>query len=97
MDGDFITVPKSEVLPNEIFYVAVYCENNCSYDLIASIEQETEILANEFHRTLLLNDRAKIYRYSHSDSRVEELEFVAFSPEMEEFKMYVTKGIIIYN
>ena len=81
---------------NDIFYISVYCENNCSFDLIASLLSEIEIQTDIVYAAYLMNDNEKIYKYSHSDDSIYSLEIDAFSSTMNDFKMYVTIGIITF-
>ena len=80
----------------EVFYVAIYCEANCSYNLIANLVSELELKPNTITKVILQGNRENIFKYTHNDTSINSLDIFAFSHTMAEFKMYVTLSIYYY-
>ena len=41
--NDILSIPKSEISPNEKFYIGMYCQFKCKYKLKAYLSEEIEI------------------------------------------------------
>jgi len=93
MLGDLVVIPGAQIMPGSSFYVAIYCESNCSYDLIVNLVSEFEVSPNVLYRVVILGDRESVFKYTHKNNTdVESIEIDAFSDTMTGFKMYVTRS-----
>ena len=48
-----INIPKSEIISGVIFYIGVFCERKCNYEIVAKLENEYEIVDGVVYQTFI--------------------------------------------
>lgn len=76
---------------DEVFYIGVYCERKCNYELLVRLEEEFEIDTGVVYKAFLIKEDTLSFRLK-SKSEYQELEIAAFSPKMGFFRLYVKPG-----
>jgi len=76
------------VFQDEIFYIGVYCEKKCNFELLAKLEEEFEIQDGIMYKAFIAKEDALSFRLKTKPD-YEEIEIVAFSPTMGAFKIFV--------
>ena len=91
-DGeDVISIPNSYVKTGETFYISVFCEEKCSYQLLTRLEEETEIFVGDMYRAWIVKNDELSFKLK-IDSSFEELDIVAYSKTLGFFKLLVREN-----
>ena len=90
--NDILTIPSYEVESNEIFYVCMYCQYKCRYELNSYLAQEIPIQVGKYYDVTLSRKAAMSYSlYVPSNNKGEELNVVANNPSLKNFRIYMAK------
>ena len=89
--NDILTIPSEEVKPGEIFYVAMFCEYKCRYELNSYLAREVEIQLGQIYSISLDQKTSLSYYINIPKDDFEELNLVATSPNLKSFKVFMSK------
>lgn len=73
---------------DEVFYISVFCEEKCAYEVLVKLEDEHEIEIGSLYRAWILKDDELSFKIK-VNRNFEELDIVAFSPTLGPFKLLV--------
>lgn len=86
-----INIPKSEVNAGDTFYVGIYCEKKCKYELLAKLENEFQIFEGAMYQAYIEKEASIAFKIQ-SRPDFDEMEIVAFAQGLGNFRMYVGKN-----
>ena len=89
--NDILTIPSDEVKPGEIFYVAMFCEYKCRYELNSYLTEEIEIQIGKVNSVTLPQQSSLSYYVNIPKDNYEEFNLVATSPNLKSFKIFMSK------
>jgi len=88
--NDILTIPAEEVKPNEIFYIAMFCEFKCRYELNSYLADEVEIEIGKINSIILTQKSSLSYYINIPKDNYEEFNLVATSPNLKSFKIFMS-------
>ena len=90
--NDILTIPSYAVEPNEVFYVCMYCQYKCRYELYSYISTEAPAEVGKYY-DVTLSKRASIsYNlFVPENSKQEDLYVVANNPSLKNFRIFMAK------
>ena len=89
--NDILTIPSEEVKPGEIFYIGMYCEFKCRYELNSYLTEELEIEIGKINSITLKDHSSISYYINIPKENYEEFNLVATSPNLRSFKIFMSK------
>ena len=90
--NDILTIPRYALDKNEIFYIGLYCERKCNYELNAYLSNEIEIELGRIYYIKIPKKSSQSYFIKIApDLNYEELNVVANCPSMKSFKIFMSK------
>ena len=89
--NDILTIPSEEVKPDEIFYIGMYCEFKCRYELNSYLTEELEIEIGKINSITLKDHSSISYYINIPKENYEEFNLVATSPNLRSFKIFMSK------
>ncbi len=89
--NDILSIPSSEVNPNDIFYIGMYCQFSCKYKLKAYLSEEIEIEIGKMYSIEMKRKSSLNYILKIPNQEYKELNVISNSNGMEEFKIYMSK------
>ena len=89
--SDILTIPSSEVNVNDTFYIGMYCQYSCKYELKAYLSEEVEIEIGKIY-FIHLNKRSSLnYEIKIPEkSNFKELNIISNSNSFTEYKIFVS-------
>ena len=90
--NDILTIPKYSLKPNDIFFIGMYCQHRCNYELKAYLSNEIEIELGKIYYIKIPKKSTQSY-FIHIPPKLkyEELNVIANSPELKSFKIFMSK------
>ena len=90
--NDILTIPSYAVEPNEVFYVCMYCQYKCRYELNSYLSKEAPAEIGKYY-DITLSKRAAInyVLYVPENPKEEELNVVANNPSLKNFRIFMAK------
>ena len=88
--NDILTIPAEEVKPNEVFYIAMFCEFKCRYELNSYLADEVEIEIGKINSIILTQKSSLSYYINIPKDNYEEFNLVATSPNLKSFKIFMS-------
>ena len=89
--NDILTIPSEEVGGDEEFFITMYCEYKCRYELNSYLAEEVEIEIGKIN-TVSLSPRSSLSYYLNiGPEDFDELNLVATSPNLKNFKIFMSK------
>ena len=90
--NDILTIPSYAVEPNEVFYVCMYCQYKCRYELYSylSIEAPAEI-GKYYDITLSKKASISYVLFVPENDKGEDLYVVANNPSLKNFRIFMAK------
>ena len=88
--NDILTIPSEEVKSGEIFYIAMYCEHKCRYELNSYLANEVEIVIGKVNSVILTQKSSLSYFINIPNENYEEFNLVATSPNLKNFKIFMS-------
>ena len=89
--NDILTIPSEEVKPGEIFYIAMYCEYKCRYELNSYLTKEIEIQIGKINSVTLPQRSSLSYYINIPKQNYEEFVLIATSPNLKSFKIFMAR------
>ena len=90
--NDILSIPKSEISPNEKFYIGMYCQFKCKYKLKAYLSEEIEINIGKMYSIEMNKKSVLNYVIKVPDENYNELNVIATSNDLEEFKIFMNQN-----
>ena len=90
--NDILSIPKSEVSPNETFYIGMYCQFKCKYKLKSYLSEEIEIDIGKMYSVEMNKKSTLNYYIKVPDKNYNELNVIATSNGLEEFKIFMNQN-----
>ena len=90
--NDILSIPKSEISPNETFYIGMYCQFKCKYKLKAYLSEEIEINIGKMYSIEMNKKSVLNYCIKIPDKNYNELNVIATSNGLEEFKIFMNQN-----
>ena len=89
--NDILSIPAEEVKPGDIFYIGMFCEVQCRYELNSYLTEELQIDIGKIN-TVTLKDKTSISYYVNiPKENFEEFNIVATSPNLRSFKIFMSQ------
>ena len=89
--NDILTIPAEEVGGGEEFFVTMYCEYKCRYELNSYLAEEVEIEIGKINTVTISQKSSLSYYINIGEQDFEELNLVATSPNLKNFKIFMSK------
>ena len=90
--NDILTIPSEEVKPGEVFYVGMYCEFKCRYELNSYLADEVEVEIGKVYSITLKQKSSLSYYVNIPKNEYDEFNLVATSPNLKSFKIFMSKN-----
>ena len=90
--NDILTIPSYAVEPDEVFYVCMYCQYKCRYELSSYLSNEAPAELGKYYDITLSNRASISYTlYVPENEKKEELYVVANNPSLKNFRIFMAK------
>ena len=89
--NDILSIPNDQVGPNEEFYISMFCEFKCRYELNSYLAEEIELEIGKIQTVTLSGLSSVSYFINIGNDNFEELNLVATSPNLKNFKIFMSK------
>ena len=90
--NDILTIPSYAVEPEEVFYVCMYCQYKCRYELNSYISNEAPAEVGKYYDITLSNKASISYAlYVPKNPLDEDLNVVANNPSLKNFRIFMAK------
>ena len=90
--NDILTIPSYEVESNEVFYVCMYCQYKCRFELNSYLSNEAPAEVGKFYEINLSRKSSISYAlYVPSNTNEEELTVIAHNPSLKNFRIFMAK------
>ena len=89
--NDILTIPAEEIKSEETFYIGMYCEYKCRYELNSYLTEELEIEIGKISSIVLSKKSFINYFINIPKDNYEEFNLVATSPNLKSFKIFMSK------
>ena len=91
--NDILTIQSNEVKKEDIFYICMYCEKKCRYELYSYLSKEASLDIGKYYTISLTKKSSMSYAlYIPENKDKEELNVVANNPSLKNFRIYMAKG-----
>ena len=90
--NDILSIPSEEVSPGETFYIGMYCEYKCRYELNAYLAEEIEIEIGKINSVTLTQKSTMSYFIKIPNEDYDEFNLVATSPNLKSFKIFMNRN-----
>jgi len=90
--NDILTIPSEEVKSGEVFYIGMYCEFKCRYELNSYLADEVEVKIGRVYSIALKKKSSLSYYINIPKDEYEEFNLVATSPNLKSFKVFMSKN-----
>ena len=88
--NDILTIPADEVRGGEEFYISMFCEFKCRYELNSYLAEEVEIEIGKINTATLSSMSSLSYYINIGNENFEELNLIATSPNLQNFKIFMS-------
>ena len=90
--NDILTIPSYAVNKEEIFYICMYCQYKCRYELYSYLSKEAQAEIGKYYTLTLTKKSSVSYAlYVPENSNKEELNFVTHNPSLKNFRVFMAK------
>ena len=90
--NDILTIPSDEVKGGEEFYIGMFCEYKCRYELNSYLAEEVEIEIGKINSVTLSGFSSVSYYINIGKENFDELNVIATSPNLKNFKIFMSKS-----
>ena len=88
--NDILTIPADEVRGGEEFFISMFCEFKCRYELNSYLAEEVEIEIGKINTVTLSRMSSVSYYINIGNENYEELNLIATSPNLQNFKIFMS-------
>ena len=85
--NDILTIPAEEVGGGEEFFITMFCEYKCRYELNSYLAEEVEVEIGKINTVTLSKKSSVSYYINIGPEDFDELNLVATSPNLKNFKI----------
>ena len=90
--NDILTIPSYAVDKEEIFYVCMYCQYKCRYELYSYLSKEAPAVVGKYYTFTLTKKSSLSYAlYVPENQNKEELNVIANNPSFKNFRIFMAK------
>ena len=90
--NDILTIPSYAVDKEETFYICMYCQYKCRYELYSYLSREAPAEIGKYYSITLTKKSSISYAlYVPENKDREELNVVANNPTLKNFRIYMAK------
>ena len=90
--NDILTIPSYAVEPDEVFYICMYCQYKCRYELNSYLSHEAPVEIGKYYDITLSNKASISYILFVPDNpKGEELNVIATNPSFKNFRIFMAK------
>ena len=90
--NDILTIPSYAVESEEVFYVCMYCQYKCRYELNSYISKEAPAEVGKYYDITLSNKASISYAlYVPKNPLEEDLNVIAHNPSLKNFRIFMAK------
>ena len=90
--NDILTIPSYEIDKEEIFYVCMYCQYKCRYELYSYLSKEAPAEIGKVYAFTLTKKSSISYALYVPESKdKEELTVVASNPSLKNYRIFMAK------
>jgi len=89
--NDILTIPAEEVGGGEEFFITMFCEYKCRYELNSYLAEEVEVEIGKINTVTLSKKSSVSYYINIGPEDFDELNLVATSPNLKNFKIFMSK------
>ena len=90
--NDILSIPSYEVEKEEIFYICMYCQFKCRYELYSYLSKEVPAEIGKYYSLTLTKKSSVSYSlYVPKNQNQEELNVVANNPTLKNFRIFMAK------
>ena len=90
--NDILTIPSYEVESNEVFYICMYCQYKCRFELNSYLSNEAPAEVGKFYDINVSKKSSISYAlYVPENKNEEELTVMTFNPFLKNFRIYMAK------
>ena len=90
--SDILTIPPHFLKKGDIFYICMYCQYKCRYELKAYLTKEIPLKFGKFYSFQMLKGESYSYSlYIPKNDQKEDLNIVANNPSLQNFKIFMSK------
>ena len=92
--NDILTIPSYAVDKEEVFYICMYCQYKCRYELYSYLSKEVPAEIGKYYTLTLSKKSSMSYAlYVPENSKKEELNVVANNPSLKNFRIFMAKNM----
>ena len=90
--NDILTIPSYAVEKEETFYICMYCQYKCRYELYSYLSKEAPAEIGKYYSITLTRKSSISYSlYVPENEKKEELNVVANNPSLKNFRIFMAK------
>ena len=90
--NDILTIPSYAVEKEETFYICMYCQYKCRYELYSYLSKEAPAEIGKYYSISLTRKSSISYSlYVPENEKKEELNVVANNPSLKNFRIFMAK------
>ena len=90
--NDILTIPSYAVDKEEVFYICMYCQYKCRYELYSYLAKEANAEIGKYYSIRLTKQSSISYSlYVPENKNKEELNVVANNPSLKNFRIFMAK------
>ena len=91
--NDILTIPPNDLKKGDIFYICMYCQYKCRYELKAYLTKEIPLKFGKFYSFQMLKGESYSYSlYIPKNEKKEDLNIVANNPNLQNFKIFMSQN-----
>ena len=90
--NDILTIPSYAVSKEEIFYICMYCQYKCRYELTSYLSKEVPAIIGKYY-TFSISKKSSINYalYVPENQNKEELKLIAYNPSLSNIRIFMAK------
>ena len=89
--NDILTIPSNDVKENDTFYIGMYCQYACKFELKAYLSEEIPIEIGKTYFINLPKKSSLIYYIKIEENDFDELSIVSDSFTFDDYKIFVSE------
>ena len=91
--NDILTIPSYAVEKEEIFYICMYCQYKCRYELYSYLSKEAPAELGKYYTLTLTRKSSISYAlYIPQNEKREELNVITNNPSLKNFRVFMAKN-----
>ena len=92
--NDILTIPSYAVSKEETFYICMYCQYKCRYELYSYLSKEAPAEIGKYYSLTLTKKSSISYSlYIPENANKEELNLVTHNPSLKNFRVFMAKNM----